>query len=96
MAVSFAGDQKNPENEILIFDKNGNQVYNNTITGGMIDMEYSNGFLFINHSSSIERISIKNNERKSYKITEDGSDIIIYDSSNILVCCPTKARYVRM
>lgn len=96
VAVSFAGDQKNPENEILIFDKNGNQVYNNTITGGMIDMEYSNGFLFINHSSSIERISIKNNERKSYKITEDGSDIIIYDSSNILVCCPTKAMYVRM
>ena len=96
VAVSFSGHQEKNGNEILVFDKNGNQVYNNIVSGGIIDMEYSDGYLFINQSTSIERINIKKDERKSYKITEDGTDIIIYDSSNILVCCPTKAMYVRM
>ena len=96
IAVTVSGQLGVASNVIFIFDKNGNIIYNIMIDGGIIDMEYKSEYLFINRSTSIERINIKNNERKSSKITEEGADIIIYDSGNILVCCPTKAIYIKI
>ena len=83
-------------NEVFVFDKKGNMIYNTIVESSMIDMEYDNGYVFINQSSSIMKINIKKDDKKTYKIIDDGKEIIIYDSGNILLCCPTKAMYIKV
>ena len=71
-------------------------LYNTIIENSIVDMEYDNGYIFVNQSSHIMKINVKKDEKKTYKISDDGKDIIIYDSGNMLLCCPTKAMYIKV
>ena len=94
-AVSLQSNVGEIKNTIFVFDKDGKQLYNAEVKGSIIDMEYFDGYVFINHGNSISRI-YKQNAVTSVKISDDGADIIVYDSNNILICCATKAKYIKI
>ena len=95
-AISLSNNKGVVNNSILVFDKNGDLIYNTNIDSGMLDIEYHSGYVFINLGESISRINVKNGDITEVKIFEKGSDIIVYDSNNILLCCQTKAKYIKM
>ncbi len=95
-AISLSDNSGVVNNLILVFDKKGNMVYNTNIANGILDMELSGEELFINHEEKISRTNIKNGNVSITNISEKGSDIIVYDGNNILLCCKTKAKYIKM
>lgn len=95
-AVSAAGQKGVASNRILTFNKDGDMVFETTVDGGMLDLEYKDGFVFINKKGSVTRIDVKSGRTHTVKTVEDGTDIIVYDSGNILLCCQTKAVYIRL
>ena len=94
-AVSLSNNSAEVKNSILVFDKNGDLIYNTDIEGGILDMEYQDGYVFVNKGNSISKINVKNDDISIINIFENGSDIIVYDSNNILLCCQTKAKYIK-
>ena len=92
--MSFVKKSGSAENEILVFDKNGKMIYNTVVEGSMLDLEYSDECIFVNQSTSILKINTKNDTRQTYKVSDFGTDIIVYDNNNLLLCCQTKAKYI--
>ena len=94
-AVAISDNSGIAQNSILVFDKKGELVYNDTVDNGMLDMEYSSGCVFINQGESLLKINIKSGSSSVVNLDDKGNDIIIYDSRNILLCCQTKAKYIK-
>jgi len=94
-AVAASGNLGVASNRIFVFDKKGNMIFETTVEGGMLDMEYGNGYVFVNQSTEVFKINVKNGEKTRKSTSYDGSDVIIYDGGNILLCCPTKAVYIK-
>lgn len=84
------------DNLIFVFDKNGKMIYNTIVPGGMLDMAFSGNSLYINQSTSIKKINIKNGAQTVQKISESGTKLIVYNDGNLLLCCQTKAKYIKM
>lgn len=93
-AIVFADNQGTITNLIFVFDENGYLVYNTVINGGISDIEYKDKNVFINLNEAIIRINVKNGIQTSVPLFEKGTDVIVYDSNNILLCCQTKAKYI--
>ena len=95
-AISLKNNGISVNNKILVFDKKGELVYNTNINDTIMDMEYYNGYVFVYQNNLISKIDIKDNKTTTEKISENGTDIIIYDNNNILLCCETKAKYLKI
>ena len=94
-AVALQNNAGAVKNTILAFDKNGKMIYDADIDGGILDLEYFDGYVFINQGSSLSKITLKNKNVSKTNIFENGTDIIVYDAGNILLCCQTKAKYIK-
>ena len=79
---------------LMVFDKKGELACSTTVDSGMLDMEYYGGYVFINQGEELLKINVKNGSSSSTRLSDKGNDIIVYDSKNILLCCPTKAKYI--
>lgn len=93
-AIAVSENESVARNRITVFDKNGEMVYSTVIEGGMIDMEYYDGYVFVNQSTAVTKINVKRGNSSSIKTADSGTDIIVYDSGNILLCYRTKAIYI--
>jgi len=93
-AVALTCNKGEAKNKILVFDQNGKSTYDTEITGSIIDMEYYDGFVFINQGDTVLRLHSKK-DISTVKLSDEGGDIIVYDSNNILLCCQTKAKYIK-
>jgi flagellar basal body rod protein FlgG len=58
-AVALTNNSGEVKNSILAFDKNGKQIYDYDFSGGILDMEYHDGYVFINQGDSITKITLK-------------------------------------
>lgn len=94
-AVALQNNSGEVKNELLAFDKNGNIIYEADVSGGILDLEYLDGYIFINQGSSLSKITLKSGNISKTNIFENGTDIIVYDAGNILLCCQTKAKYIK-
>ncbi len=83
-------------NTVLVFDKNGALMYNADVENGVFDIEMFEENIFIYQSDSILKINAKSGKRSVTPISDKGTDIIVYNNSNILLCCPTKAKYIKL
>lgn len=96
MAVSVTERSDVSGNKLLVFDKNGEMVYSTVLAGGMTDMEYFDGYVFVNQGTSVVKINSKDGKTSNIKTADSGGDIIVYDSGNILLCYRTKATYLNI
>jgi hypothetical protein len=81
---------------VLVFDKDGKMVYNVEITNGILDLEYFKDYIFINQTDSLLKINVKNGKESTTQVFDKGSDVIVYNENNILICCQTKAKYLKV
>lgn len=95
-AVVLSNNQGTVKNTVLAFDKSGNVIYNNDVNNGIFDIEFFEDNIFINQSDSITKINIKNGKISTASVFEKGLDIIVYNSNNVLLCCQTKAKYIKL
>lgn len=95
-AVVISNNKGTIENTVIVFNKSGNSIYNNEISNGIFDIELFEDNVFINQSDSISKINIKNGKTSTVSVFEKGFDIIVYDSNNVLLCCQTKAKYIKL
>lgn len=93
--IAFSEKQSAVVNSLLVFDENGDLIYEDVISGGIADIEYIEGYVFINHNDSVTRIDIQSGSETTHLTFEKGSGIIVYDADNILLCCQTKAKYIK-
>lgn len=94
-AVALQNNTDKVNHSLLAFDKNGKEIYSDEISGGIIDMEYFDGYVFLNKGDYILKIHLKDGAASTVSLNEKGNDIIVYNGSNILLCCQTKAKYIK-
>ena len=81
---------------VWVFDKNGKMIYNTDINNGIFDLELFENNVFINQNDSILKINVSNGKQTVTPVSDKGFDIIVYNSNNILLCCQTKAKYIKL
>lgn len=95
-ALSISPDSGVMSNNILVFDENAELIYDSIEKNGILDLELHDNYLFLNQSDTIVKINVKNKDRVEKSVYDRGYDIIVYDDNNILLCCQTKAKYIKI
>lgn len=95
-AIALSNNSGTVSDTVLVFDKDGNMIYNVEITNGILDLEYFKDHIFINQTDSLLKINVKNGKESITQVFDKGSDIIVYNENNILICCQTKAKYLKV
>ncbi len=95
-AISLENNTGVVINSILVFDKKGKLVYNTNVDRGILDLEYADECIYINQGDTVSKIDVDKEKTSTVKLSEIGSDIIVYDNGNILLCCKTKAKYIKL
>ncbi len=80
-------------NEIMVFNKNGNLVYNDIVLSDVEQIAASGDYVFVKNSEGVLRVSMKKFEEKQLQC-QDGH-MLIYDDSTALVCADSKAVYLK-
>ena len=94
-AIAFSDNKGKVSTTLLVFNANGDAIYSGVIDGGISDMEYIEGSVFVTRSDTVTKIDIKSGKLTEIQTYEKGTDIIVYDENNILLCCQTKAKYIK-
>ena len=92
VAVSFNDGVVNDKNTVLVFDKKGELIYNETLLSDVEQLAVCDGYIFIKNVEGVMRIRIKNSSIQQHKC-QDGK-MLVYDDSTALVCAQAKAGYV--
>ena len=92
-AVTFNNGIITDENEIFVFDKKGELVYNDIITSDVGQLSVCDGGVFVKNSEGVLRISIKSGKYEQLSC-QDGR-MLIYDTKTALVCAEAKAVYLK-
>ena len=91
-AVSFNDGVVNDKNQIIVYDKKGELIYNNTVSSDIEQLSVFDGYIFIKNADGAGRISIKDSHLEQLEC-QDGK-MLVYDGSTALVCAEAKAVYV--
>lgn len=94
-AIAFSDNKGTVNNTLLVFDETGKMVYDTVINGGISDIEYIEGNVFVNRNDTVIKIDVDSGKETEIQTFEKGTDIIVYDKNNILLCCQTKAKYIK-
>jgi hypothetical protein len=92
-AVSFNNGITTDENEIFVFDKKGEMVYNSTVSSDVEQMSVCNGYIFIKNSEGVMRVRIK--DSSSSRMSCQSGRMLIYNEKTALVCAQAKAVYLK-
>jgi valyl-tRNA synthetase len=85
-AIAFSDNKGKVSTTLLVFNANGDAIYSGVIDGGISDMEYIEGSVFVTRSDTVTKIDIKSGKLTEIQTYEKGTDIIVYDENNILLC----------
>ncbi len=80
-------------NEILVFDKSGKLVYNETIQSDIEELCVFSGYIFIKNSSGVLRVRMKDSSQQ--QLNCQSGRMLIYDEETALVCTQSKAVYLK-
>ena len=91
-AVAFNNGITNDANKVLVFDKDGDLVYNDIIRSDVSQLAVCDGYFFIKNAGGVLRTSIKDGFEDRLD-SQDGK-MLIYDGSTALLCTEAKAVYL--
>ena len=83
---------KAAKNRVIVFDKSGELVYNNSIKYNVSEVGLSEDCIFVNTLSGVARISMKGKD-ESFLPSNNGR-LLVYDSYTALICGDSKAEYL--
>ena len=81
------------KNEILVFDKKGELIYDETVSSEVLGLCVCDGYIFIKNSDGVRRINIRNSSYEQLEC-QDGR-MLVYDKETALVCAEAKAVYIK-
>ncbi len=83
------------KNQVIVFDKNGNLLYNKEVTETVTQIAKSGNGVFLVHNGGIDRIDLQSEAVTRYERTTEGRKILAIREDEILICSPQKAEYLR-
>ena len=81
------------ENEIFVFDKKGDLVYNSVVYSDVEQMSVCDGNIFIKNADGVLRVNMKNSESEQKSCSE--GRMLVYNKKTALVCSEAKAIYIK-
>ena len=88
-AVSYT---HNSENVAVVFDKNGNVLYNESVSDNIKDINIHENYIFIRTDNGVIRIN--GNSGKQQFLSSGQGQMLIYGIDTALVCGDSKAEYL--
>ncbi len=93
VAVSVNDGISGDKNTLLVFDKKGKLIYNDTVYSYVEQLSLSSGFAFIKNADGVIRIDLSDSSYEQLD-SQDGK-MLIYDGKTALVCAEAKAVYLK-
>jgi len=78
--------------DVIIFDKQGQLVYNEIVESSVSEISACDGFFFVKGSGEAHRIRIKDSSIETLEC-QDGK-MVLYDRGTLLICSQSKAVYL--
>lgn len=91
-AVAMSENAVTTGGHITVLDTKGNILYGDSFSGKITEMRLCDGYLFILSGNELVRINIKNGETDK-KTTNGGKSMIVYSTSDVMVCSQSRAEY---
>ena len=79
-------------NDVMVFGKNGDLVYSETLPSSVRELAVRDGYLFIKNSDGVMRVGLKNGATE--QMASGDGRMLVYDSSTVIVCLASKAVYL--
>ncbi len=79
-------------NEIIVFNKNGEIIYDEMLLTSVHQLSVLDGYLFVKNSNGVMRVGLKNGATE--QMASGSGKMLVYDSSTVMVCLPSKAVYL--
>jgi len=79
-------------NDVMVFDKNGDLVYKETLDSSVHEIAVCDGYLFVKNSDGVMRVGLRNGARE--QLPSGDGKMFVYDSSTVIVCLSSKAVYL--
>lgn len=94
VAVTLKKNTVSEKNIVIVFDKNGKMVYNESIEGNIDQLSRSGTSVFWTTADGICRLSLKNSTVQTIDSVTDQRVILAISENEVLSCSPQKASYL--
>ena len=93
-AISLKKNAVSDENKVIVFDKNGKIVYNETVVEKLGQLKYSEETVFWTTPAGVTRLRVKSRSIDRMACVTDGRVLLAIGADEVLCCSPGKAVYV--
>ncbi|MBQ8310577.1 MAG: hypothetical protein IJX80_06170 [Clostridia bacterium] len=94
VAVTLKKNTVSEKNIVIIFDKNGKMVYNESVTGNLDQLSRAGDSVFWTTEDGIWRLNLKNKTLQMIGCITDQRVILAVSEDEVLSCSPQKASYI--
>ncbi len=94
-AVAFNDGSATDKNKILVFDKKGNLVYNDTVDSEIFQLAVKEEHIFIKNGDGVLRVAVKKTNSSPKQLSCTDGRMLVYNGSTALVCSQAKAVYLK-
>ena len=83
------------KNQIILFDKNANMLYNKETDGAVTQISRVGNVVYLVCADGIDRLELQHDRSTRYACVTDGRKLLAIDENEVLFCSPQKAEYLR-
>ena len=95
-AVCLKKSVVSTENDLIVFDKNGKQLYNGTAPADAIQISLRGSVVFLLHSNGITRFDAKRDRITHYECATEQRVLLARGERDVLLCSGQKAEFIRI
>ncbi|MBE6589986.1 MAG: hypothetical protein E7643_07385 [Ruminococcaceae bacterium] len=94
IAISLKKNAVSEENRVIVFDKNGKIVYNETVVEKLGQLKRSADAVFWTTPSGVSRLNLNTKSIEKRDCLTDGRVLLAISETEVLCCSPQKAVYI--
>ncbi len=95
LAVCLKSSDISQKNDIIVFDKNGKMLYNESVPRKVEQIGRFEHSIFLLNSNGLTRIDVSEHTVTDYPCITDQCSILAVDKDEVLLCSPQKADYIQ-
>ena len=95
LAVCLRSSDISQKNDIIVFDKNGKMLYNESVPRNAEQISRFEDSIFLLHSGGLTRIDVSQQTVTEYPCATDQCKVLAVDKDEVLLCSPQKADYIQ-
>lgn len=94
IAISLKKNAVSGENQVIVFDKNGKIVYNETVAEKIGQLKRHADTVFWTTADGVERLHLKTSSVERREAATNGRVLLAISETEVLCCSPGKAVYI--